>query len=253
MTTYQNIALCQINVQAGQQEYYLPHNASWADKKIEKIVLYTDYLQGIKSPVDGQSVIAFLGVGNLFFDLFNKDGENIVHNAHAGQFLATNNYPLEINEKLSYELSRLYFTNAPAGPGALMLYIFYNSEETGREEKRENVTVSFDLAAGERMTFDHMIEHYLYTAKAGIRHITVWSGSTQNYNQGYITLRDINNRLSHENIPTFFFRPQYQLPADPYPFFANTYDLSGVELDFNNSWIVNGLNTTQHFCITFHY
>jgi len=255
MKTYQNIALCQINVVAGQSEYYIPRNSNWADKKIEKIVLFTDYQSGIKSPVDGSDVLTLSQIGDgLYFDLYDDKGVNIMHNVSEVAFIAENNFPLEVNSKLSYELSRLFFINAPTDSGALMLYIFYNSNEEHGDEIHENITVTFDVEPMSRITLQEVIERYMYARNRGVRAITVWSGSyPDRYRQGYLTLRDVNNKLCHEHIPTYFFRPSYEASWDPNIFPVEKIHLDGVELDFNNSEVFNGLSTKQTFIVTFYY
>lgn len=254
MVKYQNISLCQINVKQGQSEYYLPMNANWREKKVEKIVVYAhDVNIGVKSPIDNQGTLDRVGVENLYFDLYNTAGENVIHNIHAWDLLDLNNYPIEIGQQLSFDLSRLFFTQAPATDGALMLYIFYNETEASPEEATENVTVEFDVPSQTQVSFLYVIEHYLYAASKGVRAITVWNDkAVYYYNSGFITLRDTTGKLAHEQLPTYFFRP-VGYPVSGEPILRNHIPLDCVELDFNNSFMYNPHAATIHYIVTFYY
>ena len=94
----------------------------------------------------------------------------------------------------------------------------------------------------------------MYTRNRGVRAITVWSGDNAgaDFRQGFITLRDTQNKLCHDYIPTYFFRPQHEY-SWTMAFPALPILLGGVELDFNNSEVFNGLATKQTFVITFYY
>lgn len=257
MFRYQNISLCQINVKTGQQEYYLPKNANWRGKKIEKIVAYIPLLanMNVKSPVDGQSVLVMNDTSDLYFDLYNEDGVNILHNVHAYTLIADNNFVLDIKQKLSFDLSRIYFTTAPQQDGALMLYIYYNETDLQVDEPTENVTVRFPLAAGETMTFQQVIEKYMFVRSKKVRYISIWNGNVQpvGFNTGYVTLRDTNGYLAHEYIPNFFLRPCID-PAYPSQFLLSENRLVlNVDLDMNNSFIVNTQSVQDDYIVTFYY
>lgn len=253
MIRYQNISLCQINVKQGQTEYYLPKNANWRDKRIEKIVIYAPDSVSMTSPVDGQTVLQKTDLSELYFDLYNEQGENVMHNIHAYQLLDINNYPPAIGQKLNFDLCRIFFTSAPVSDSALMLYIFYNSTETLVDEATENVTVRFSLPAATKISFTDIIERYMYARSKGVRSIAIWNGrQTYGYNTGYVTLRDITGKMAHENIPTYFFRP-INTPAGSDPILTRRIPLDAVELDFNNSFIYNSNPTTEDYIITFYY
>lgn len=257
MKRYQNIALCQINVVAGKQEYYLPKNTNWLGKKISKIVVYTpqDNLFGqIVSPVDGVQVFTDSYIGAMYFDLYNSQGESIWHNVSAYQATAYSNYSLEVQSELNYELSRIYFTTAPATSGAVMLYLFYGETDALADEEQENVTVQFTVPARQSVTLQNVIERYMYARAKGVRSIVIWNNRyPQHWHGGFVTLRDKAGVFCHENIPTFMLRPQ-QEPADgAIPFLAHKMPLDVVELDFNNSEIFNSLRTDQEYTVTFYY
>lgn len=255
MKRYQNISLCQINVKTGVQEYYLPKNANWLGKKIEKIIaLIPDNTQVITSPVDGQTLLVGNDLADMYFDLFNEDGQNIMHNVQAYQLSDVNNYPLEIRQKLNFELSRVHFTSAPVQDGAVLLYLFYGATEANPTEPTENITVNFTVPAQERMTFTNVIERYMYARAKGVRYITVWNGrrTPEYYHTGFITLRDISGKLAHEHISTHMLRPQFET-MNGEPMLANKIPLDVVELDFNNSYIFNSTSSDQDYIVTFYY
>lgn len=255
MKRYQNINCCQINIKAGQSEYYLPKNTNWEGKRIEKIVAYLpDPSVPMQSPIDGATVLNANDAASLYFDLFSEDGVNVMHNVHAYSLSDENNYPVELHQKLNYELSRVYFTTAPVADGALLLYMFYGETEAYPEDPHENITVNFSVDAWHRITFTEIIERYMYARAKGVRAITVWSGRYPDYYEmGYITLRDIDGKLAHDYIPTKFFRPQYEGAGGTPNFLANKIPLDVVELDFNNCELFNGSSTSTDYTVTFYY
>lgn len=254
MIKYQNISLCQINVKQGQSEYYLPMNANWREKKIEKIVVYAhDDNVPVSSPVDDASCLGRSDIQDLYFDLYNVDGENIMHNLQAYELLDANNFPPEIGHKLSFDLSRIFFTTPPASDAALLLYVFYNSSEAAQDEATENVTVIFDVPAKSRVSFADVIEKYMYATNRGVRAIAVWNDvATLSYNSGFLTLRDDTGRLAHEDLPTYFFRPVNK-PASGDVILRNHIPLDAVDLDFNNSYMYNPHNQAIEYTVTFYY
>lgn len=254
MKRYQNISLCQIDVKTGVSEYYLPKNANWRDKKIEKIVVYApDDNVSVTSPINDAAVSVRSDIVDLYFDLFNADGQNILHNIHAYELLDANNYPLEIGQKLSFDLSRIFFTSAPTSDGALMLYIFYNDTDTLADEATENVTIRFDVAAKSQVSFVEAIENYMYARSKGVRAIAVWNDrTTLDYNSGFMTLRDTTGMLAHEQLPTYFFRPVIE-PVSGDIMLKHHIALDVVELDMYNSYMYNPHNQTITYIITFYY
>lgn len=257
MVRFQNIALCQIDVKTGKTDYFLPKNANWRGKKIEKIVVYSPITgqNAITSPVNGATVMQSGDLADLYFDLYNEDGVNVMHNVQAYQLAAQNNFVLDIREKLSFDLSRVYFTQAPAADGALMLYVLYNETEAQPEEPTENITVNFPLQAGEKITFEEVIEKYMYARSKNVRYISVWNGNKNAviYNTGFVTLRSVDKRLAHEYIPCYFLRPCYA-PNSPYEFLAPENRLyMDVDIDFNNSFIVNTQAVADDYIVTFYY
>lgn len=254
MIKFQNISLCQINVKQGQSEYYLPNNANWREKKIEKIVVYAhDDNVPVTSPIDDASCLGRSDIQDLYFDLYNTAGENIMHNLQAYELLDANNFPPMVGHKLSFDLSRIFFTSAPVSDGALMLYVFYNKDEAAPDEATQNVTVTFEVPAKSRTCFNEVIEKYMYASYKGVRAIAVWNDvATLSYNSGFLTLRDTTGFLAHEELPTYFFRPVNK-PASGDVILKNHIPLDAVDLDFNNSYMYNPHSQAVQYTVTFYY
>lgn len=254
MIRYKNISLCQINVKTGQQDYYLPKNANWWGKVVEKVVIYNVPQQlSVVSPVDGQNIASGNDLIDLYLDFFNEEGQNIMHNVHAYQLSAVNNYPAEIKQKLSFELCRLHFTSAPQKDMAVMLYVFYETDEQPVEEPKENVTIRFSLANGQRSSFADIIEKYMYARNKGVHSIAIWNGVyPDGFHTGFITLRDKSGEFAHEDLPCYFFRP-VEISALGDPILTHRIPLNVVEIDFNNSYLFNTTGTKQDYIITFYY
>ena len=253
MQTFQNISLCQINVKSGQTEYYLPKNANWRNKKIEKIVVYAhDPNVSVTSPVDDQACGSRTDISDLYFDLYNTAGENIMHNVHAYELLDVNNFPPIVGQQLSFDLSKIFFTSAPVSDYALMLYVFYNAKESEVEDSTENVTVNFTVPAKTSYSLQYVIENYMYARSKGVRAIAIWNDlATLSYNSGFVTLRDTSGFLAHEDMPTYFFRPVNK-PASGDVILRNHIPLAAVDLDFNNSFVYNPHNTDINYTVTFY-
>ena len=257
MKRYQNISLLQLNVKTGQKEYYLPKNASWRDKVIEKIVVFAPEVNTtpVVSPVNGATVFNEYELSDMFFDLYNEDGVNIVHNLQAYSQNLNNTYPLTIGQKLSFDLCRIHFTSAPVKDGALMLYVFYNSTDLDVDEPTENITINFPLQAGEKLSLQQVIERYMYARNKRVRHIAVWNGNTTSkaFNSAFITLRDTDGYLCHEYLPTFMLRPSI-LPTGPYNILMpENRIVLNADIDFNNSFIVNTQSQQDDYIVTFYY
>lgn len=255
MKRYQNISLCQINVVAGKDEYYLPKNSNWENQVIEKIVVVQPS-PGVlvKSPIDGQELLSGNDIQNLFFNIYNQYGEQKFINLHAYHLLYINNNILEIKDKLSFDLSKINFSVPPETTGALMLYIFYNSTEAMVDEPSEQVTVRFQVPALGKISFTDIIERYMYARDKNIRAITVWNGRNYaNWHTGFITLRSSDGIMAYENISTALFRPCYNPSVSGNPINSKKIPLDAIELDFNNSFIQNSNTEAEEYLITFDY
>lgn len=255
MKRYQNISLCQINVEAGKREYYFPKNANWAGKKICKIMLKASIRDfGEISPIDGSTVLncSNFNMGDFYFDIYNDKGDNVMHYVGMSDITLDTNYPIELNHVVNLETSRILFVNNPQQAGALLFYFFYEASERPYEEPKENITVQFDVPAKQRISFQNIIEKYIYAQNKNVSAITVWNGEAYDFNTGFITLRDTTGKLAHENLPTYMLRPQRPVAGNVH-FLSNRIWLDNIDLDFDNSFVFNSLSTDQHYIVTFYY
>lgn len=252
---YKNIDLFIINVKAGVKEYFLPKNVDWANRMVEKIVLYTG--SGVEvSPMDGQThVFTMQQVANLFIDLYTKEDVEIVHNLNAQSILHTNNFPLELNHKISLELSRIAFSEEPEQNGCLLFYVYWGTDVVeDYETPKQNVTVQFQMKAGEMLNLSKVVDSYIHAQGKKLRGISVWKGS------GYITLRDYNFKPIVKSLHTSMCRPLMGVSASAttpsekaMSVQANPLYLDCANVDFDNSFIRQATSSDDNFTITFLY
>lgn len=247
MKQYRNISLAQINIVAGQEEYYLPKNANWNGEKIDRIALVVPSVS-MQSPVDGQQVLTQAQLPDMYIDLYAKDDTEICHSLHYSNILYSNNHPFEIGRVLSLSLSRIFFSQAPQTSGAMLLYIFYNSNSCPDVESAENITVRFPLQAGERINFTQMINRYMHANDKRVKRMIAWNPSAP----AFLTLRDTTGRLAFTELSTYLFRAPINggtaQNSQVYPL-----SLDNVDLDFDNCWIHNTTAAAQQHVITFEY
>lgn len=247
MQVYQNISLAQINIVAGQEEYYLPKNANWNGEKIERIALV--FPSGsMQSPIDGQQVLSQAQLPDMYIDLYAADDTEICHSLHYTNILNTNNHPFEIGQVLSLSLSRIFFSVAPQTSGAMLLYIFYNRKNTLEVESSENISIRFPLQAGERLNFTDLINKYMHANDKNVKRIICWDPSAP----AFLTLRDTTGKLAFTELSTNLFRAPINggsaQTSQVYPL-----SLDNVDLDFDNCWIHNTTAANQQHVITFEY
>lgn len=256
MKVYKNIDVVQINIKAGVREYFLPKNVDWADKVIDKIVLYTS---GTKfsntteiSPVDFSTpILNRKKIEDLYFDFYASDGSEIATSLSAIQILHTNNEPVEINNELSLLLSKLFFATTPVDDGCLLLYVFYGSSEVEEHASQKSVTVETILKESSEIVMSDIIDSYVHSQGAKIKGIYFWGDKFDKpiSNGVFLTLRDRNYRTIIKHLPVIMCMPPM---GDQYwditPVFwydraeyiqTNPLFLSDEDVDFANSIIEN--------------
>lgn len=248
---YRNVDLVQVNITAGIDEYQIRQNVAWENRKIEKIVLCAPTSTDCLSPIDGVThVLAASEIDNLYFDIYNSNSVEIAHNCFYTQLLHTNNHPLRINDYLSTQLSRLYFSDAPQTDGCLLLYVFYGTQEKDvYEPSRNNRTITFELAADERITFTDLISRYLHAPGKAVRGI--WFKDPAN-NPAYITLRDHALSYNIYNVHNELMRSQMAgASADDCQ--IRPFLLDREDMDFDYSYIQNATASAQTHDIVIEY
>lgn len=248
---YKNIDIVQINVKSGVSEYFLPQNVDWADRVVEKILLYTSILPEDKqlSPIDGVNPILSLEeVPSIYFDFYNQDEVELAHNLSAQSIVWSNNHPLELNSKISLKLSRMFFSQAPTQDGCVLLYVFWGSKTVETEElPQRSVTVQFNIADGEDIPLAQVIDTYIHSQGKKLKGINFWGGAEMWNNGLFITLRDYNyvNPIVN-NLPLAMCRPLMSVnpetPVTPYwtpsqLVQINSLYLDDADIDFDNSFI----------------
>lgn len=249
---YKNIDIVQINVKRGVSEYFLPQNVDWADKVVEKIVLYTSILPEAKtlSPIDGMNpILSGLEAQNIFFDFYNQDELELAHNLSAQSILWSSNQPVELNSKLSLKLSRIFFSQAPTQDGCVLLYVFWGNKAVETEDlPQSSVTVTFDIKAGQDIALSQVIDTYIHAQGKKLKGINFWGGEVAWKDGLFITLRDYNYVNPIVNLlPLAMCRPLMSIdPEDAgtleYWHAAqqvqiNSLYLDDADIDFDNSFI----------------
>lgn len=263
---YKNIDCVQIDVKAGVSEYFLPQNVDWADKKVDKLVVYGGKLDGGElSPIDGiNDIVDVEKARSIYFDLYNGDGEPIAHSLSAVNILHTNNNPIEVNSVLSLQLSRMVFSRPPVYNGCVLIYVFWNGVEIETEDfSNQSVTVQFDLPKNTEITLSNVIDTYIHSQSKKLKGILVW-GEYQDINGVFITLRDYDYHTITKLLPARMCRPPMGVD-ESYPTIGMAYQAESVQVhsilfdcadvDFDNSVIYNSNMTgdVSNLTITFLY
>lgn len=272
---YKNIDIVQINVKRGVIEYFLPQNVDWADKVVEKILLYTSILPEAKtiSPIDGVNpILSGEEVPSIYFDIYSQDEVELAHNLSAQAITWSNNHPVELNSKISLKLSRMFFSQAPTQDGCVLLYVFWGNKTTETEDLPQNsVTINFDINAGEDIALSQVIDTYIHSQGKKLKGINFWGGEFAWKDGLFITLRDYNYVNPIVNmLPLAMCRPLMSVDPDTIPFYSywpaagrtqiDSLYLDDADIDFDNSFIhksnVNEANPgtdTATVTITFLY
>lgn len=248
-TLYKNVDLVQIPIHRGVDEYYFPQNVSWSKKKVDKIVLCAPQ-NACSSPVDGTPVLLRNELKDVYFNIFTSDDREIMHDTYCSEFVHTNNYPIEINAELNLSVCRLFFRTLPQNDACLLFYVFYDSEivEDYQPSKR-SVTVRFPLGAGEKITFQEIINTYIHALPAKVRAISCWDATE---NPAYITLRDHQLTYILRDVHTELCRPPMigdgGEKTQVQPFYVDN-----IDIDFDYSFIRNATDNANIQTLTFEF
>ena len=246
----QNVALLQINVKQGVDEYYLAKNVDWQRRKIDRIVLYVPQAAGLLSPIDRQAILDRSAIDNLYLDLYGIDEHTICNGMSYTDILYTNNHPFKIDQELQFNLSRLYFTQTPVTSGALLMYIFYEgATQYDYEMPARSITIEFPMAADERITFTQLINTYLHAPGENVKGIAFWHTDT---NQAFVTLRDHQNTYVIDRLATELCRP-LMVGTDAEATQIHPMLLNDIDIDFDYSNILNGTAGAITVTMTIYY
>lgn len=251
-----DIDLVQINIKSGVDEYYLPKNVNWRDRVIDKLLIVTApelaTLGDILSPIDGKTpVLTSAVVDNLYLDLYAADDTQICRNLQAANLYHLNNNPLPIGYKLSLNLSRLFFSQAPETDGCILLYFYYGGKHEDTPLVRESVTVSVPLTANGKMSLQEIVDNYIYMQPKSVKGVYMWEWETA---PAYLTLRYADNIHVLNNIYSSLCRPPLHEGATTDQFTqTQPLMLDNIDIDMLNSYVQNAQNTVVNVKITFLY
>ncbi len=260
MKLYKNIDVVQINIKDGVSEYFFPRNVDWADKVIEKMVVYSPAQEsGILSPIDLKNyIIERDAYGDVYIDLYGEDNTELAFSLSAQSIVHTNNYPIEINSKISLQLSRIFLTTTPRGDGGcLLIYVFWGNREVEDMDLPQNsVTVDVEVPFGRDVMFDEFIDTYIHAQGKKVKGIDVWGG-IHGVQDVFVTLRDHNYSTITKLLPTAMCRPQMIMGeysqaenVQVHPMY-----LDNADIDFANSYLraSGDSRDTQKVTITLYY
>lgn len=247
---YTNCSLVRVPIKAGTMEYYLPQNVEWADRKIDRMVVCAPDMICI-DPMDGVThVLDYNTIGDLYFNLYDDENRELMHDVSYEQLLHKNNNGLRVDAKLNLSLCRLYFTQAPAADATLLLYVYYGTRtEEYFDLPNRSVTVTFELAANERKSLREIIEYYVHALPARIQGIICWDAPN---NPAWMTLRDYDLTYQMANVLTELARPDTNM-GSAVDSQAALFLVNDLDIDFDYSNIREAAGQTSRQKITFLY
>lgn len=266
---YKNIDVVQINIKEGVAEYFLPANVDWADKKIDKMLVYGSNPEtGEVSPIDGISYIMDREqVSSAYFDLYDENNVQIGYSVSAINLMHTCNHPFEINSKLGLQTSKIVFTEDPVGDCCMLLYVFWDTKTVDSDDVPcRSVTVNFTINDGEELQLSKVIDTYIHSQSKKLKGINVWGGYGA-WNFMFITLRDYNYKTVVKMLPVGMCRPP--MGVAPIVEFASNFAekaqsiqvdsmyLDCADIDFDNSFVFYATDSNSgneaNITITFLY
>ena len=260
---YKNIDCVQIDVKAGVSEYFLPQNVDWADKKVDKLVVYGSELftGDFVSPIDGQTpLIGEDLLSKAYFDLYDTNGVHVGYNISANNLKHTCNHPLEINSAISLQTSKIVFSQTPDVDCCLLIYVFWGTSiEDTDDLPNHSVTVTFPIGYGEEITLASVIDTYIHSQSKTVKGMYMWSLPNKTI---FFTLRDYNYRTIVKLLPGEMCRPPMGVPdwaSDESVVIksqlvqVDSMYFDCADVDFDNSFVFNSdfrVNPTRKVYIT---
>ena len=247
---YTNCSLVRVPIKAGIEEYYLPQNVEWADRKVDKMVIVAPDTACV-DPVDGVTpVLTSADIADLYVNLYNSENRELMHDVSFENILHLNNNILRVDAQLNLSLCRLYFTNAPAADATLLLYVFYGArQEDYYDLPKKSVTTMFTLQADEQKSFQEIINTYVHALPGRITGIICWNAQSDPV---WLTLRDYKLTYQMVNVHSELCRPDMgaSRASDTQ---AQLFLLNDLDIDFDYSNIREAAGQTSTQKITFLY
>ena len=245
---YTNCALVRVPIVAGTDEYYLPQNVEWANKKIDKMVICAPSMTCV-DPIDGQTpVLGISDIADCFINLYDSNNRELMHDVSFEQILHRNNNVLRVDASLNLSLCRIYFTTPPAADATLLLYVFYGTRtEEYYELPKKSITAVVPLTPNQEMTFQEIINTYVHALSKKIKGVMVWNAEN---NPAWVTLRDYDYTYQMANILTEMMRPDMNngTAADSQ---AHLFLLNDLDIDFDYSNIREAAGQYAYVKMTF--
>ena len=246
---YTNCSLVRVPIKAGVDEYYLPQNVDWADRKIDRMVICAPKTRST-DPIDGVTpVLGAADIQDLYISLYDKDNREIMHDVSWEQLSHRNNNGIRIDAQLNLSQCRLYFTTAPVADSTLLIYVYYGTRtEEYYDMPKKSVTARFDMAADEEMTFQDIINTYVHALPGTLKGIICWDAITTPI---YLTLRDYAYTYQMANVHSELCRPDLNSGATDSQ--AALFLLNDLDIDFDYSHVRNAQSQAVSVKITFLY
>lgn len=255
---YRNCSLMRVLVKQGQKEVYFPTNVDWVGKKIDKLVIGTpNTSSAVYDPVSGNVPVA-TATSNIkgFVTLYDTDNREIMHNTHWIFIASSNNCVLEVNAVLNLSLCKIVLTAEQPADIVLLFYAFYNTEAVEDADLPSRmVATHFTLEPMQRLTLRELIHDYVHALPGAIKGIYAYYANT-----AFVTLRDKKLSYMIDNVPLDMMRYDCTAPAFAGGAFAYAWSiqkepflLDNVDVDFDYSFIQNGVNAKNEIQITFLY
>lgn len=264
-----NIDVVQFDLVKGQTDYYFPKNVSWANKRIDKIVVYNNNIgMPETSPINGNSLYSrMFEPYPLYIDLYDKDNKQIANKVSIWQTTNWNNNPLYVNNYISLELSKLWIPSVSKNT-SILVYVFFDGAE--REEYADinkSVTVTCTLPSDGKISFQDLVDNYITLQPGKVKGLIAGYVKDdgeyliKDFPCGFITLRDKSNRRVFNHVPTFFCRNNLNLSYFEKLGFAGVarfsqrdiFRFESMDIDMLNSFITNRTQYEITYKITFLY
>lgn len=247
---YTNCSLVRVPIKAGVDEYYLPQNVEWANRKIDRMIICAPTIAGV-DPVDGTTpVMTDTDLADLYINLYDSANHELMHDVSYEQILHTNNQPIRIDAQLNLSLCRLYFTTPPVANATLLLYVYYGTRtEDYYDMPKKSVSMEFPLEADQELTLQEIINTYVHALPGKIKGIICWDPEN---NPAYLTLRDYAYTYQMANVHTELMRSDLNMgtAGDSQ---AAIFMLNDLDIDFDYSHIRNAQSAASTQQITILY
>lgn len=247
---YTNCSLVRVPIVAGTDEYYLPTNVEWANRKIDRMLIVAPTTACV-DPVDGVTpVVDAATLEDLYITLYDSTNREMMHDVSYENILHTNNNALEIGAQLNLSLCRLQFTTPPAADGVLLIYVFYGTrEEDYYDLPKKSITTTFELQPYQEISFRDMIQYAIHSLSSTVKGVICWNAISDPV---WISLRDHELTYQMLNIHSELMRPDMNA-GTAYDSQAALFLTNDLNIDFDYSRIMEAAGKTSKQVITFLY